>query len=306
MPLFENHVGVSLSLDKIRLVELVYSDNEFILENVDEEVFGERLVVSSILENFYNILQNSFKEILSRNTLKSKNISFSLDPEFFINFEIPFDNTLLKKDLAEHIKWEFKKLHPELNADDYLIQNIELKKGEELISNVAAVLCLNKKIVSGLQKLSQTYKLNLRFVDYSHTSSDVLLRFKKSLKGLSGLSIYKSNNSFSLSILDDFKPIAMLKKRIQKNQLPMNVIKHTLNNLVGKRSGLSNFLYAYITGVNIHEDEIDRMNELFGLKFKLLNPFSDVTIGKNAQSKVELIENPTEYSSAVGIALRLF
>lgn len=306
MPLFENHVGVSLSIDKIRIVELVYSDNEFVLENVDEESFEEKLDISSIDENFFNVLQKSFQEITSRRELKSNNISFSLDPEFFKLFRVPFDNTLLQKDLSEHLKWEFTKLHPKLNADDYLLQNIELKKKENLPANYTVVLCLNKKYVEAIQKLCKLNELILRYVDYSHISADVLLRFNKSLKGLNGLSIYKSNKSYSLTLLDDYKPAVLKKSKLINNKLPIDEIKNEMSTIMVNNPGLSSFLFAFISGINIDQSEIDEMNNSLNIKFKRKNPFNEVKLSDKISSLTGLIENPIEYAPAIGIALRLF
>jgi len=306
MPLFENHVGVSLSVDKIRLVELVYSDNEFVLENVDEESFEDKLNFSSIDKNFFNVLQKSFHEITTRRALKSKNISFSLDPEFFKLFKVPFDNTLLQKDLSEHLMWEFTKLHPKLSADDYLLQNVELKKRENFPVNFTVVLCLNKKYVEAIQRLCKSNELILRYVDYSHTSADVLLRFNKSLKGLNGLSIYKSNESYSFTLLDDYKPAELIKRKLIDNKLPIDEIKNEVSTIMVNHPGLSSFLYAFVSGVNIDQREIDEMNNSLNIKFKRKNPFKEVKLSDEISSLTGLIENPIEYAPAIGIALRLF
>ena len=134
----------------IRLVELVYTNDEFLLENVDEEIFDESLSSSTIDKNFANVLRNSFQNIISRKQLRSHNISFSLDPAFFEVFEVPFDNTLLRADLLNHFKWELNKLKPKFNGSDFLIQNIELQKIDEHSQHHSAVLALKKSIFNSL------------------------------------------------------------------------------------------------------------------------------------------------------------
>ncbi len=306
MPLFENHVGVSVSLDKIRLVELVYNENEFLLENVDEENFDKVLNPSTIEENFVNVLRDSLQKIILRRPLNSKNISFCLDPAFFQVFEVPYDNTLLKTDLIEHFRWELHKLKPMLNGDDYLIQNIELQKIDENSKNNAAVLALKKSIFQSLLKLSRENSLTLKYLDYSHTSSDNLLRFMKTLKGLSGISVFNANDYFSFIILDDFSPLTVIKKRKLKNDLPLDEIKSKLDDLINRRSGLSSFLFSFISGNKITADEINTLNETLKLNFKVLNPFSIIKKSENFSSEIDLLENPSEFASATGVALRLF
>lgn len=306
MPLFENHVGISVSINKIRLVELVYTENEFFLENIDEENFEEDLLPNFIDKNFFNVLHKSFQQILSRISISSKNVSFSLDPEFFQIFHVPFDTTLLKRDLIDHLKWELSKIKPSLNSGNYILQNIELKKVDESGYNQTAVLALHRNYFNSLIEFCKENKLDLKFVDYSHTASNNLLRFIKAIKGLSGLSVFKSSHDYSFMILDDFIPTSLIKKESVQHDTYLADVKTKINELVGHRSGLSGFLFSFITGSTIKKADIDSLNKMFDLNFKILDPFAVIKTSETFSSSINIQENTNEFTSAVGVALRLF
>lgn len=306
MPLFENHAGVSVSLDKIRLVELVYKNNEFLLESVDEENFDESLAVDLSTKTLVNVLQNSFNNIVKRNHFTSRNISFSLDPDFFEVFEVPFDNTLLKADLTEQFRWDLKKLKPMLVPDDYLIQSIELQKLQENSNHSAVVLALNKSIITTLMNLTEVHQLKLKYVDYAHTASDNVLRFMDSIQGMTGLSIYNSGSYFSSIILDNFSPATILKNKKAENDTLFSNLKEKLQSLFNQRPALKGSIFSFVTGKQLLQSELEKLNSELELNFEVLNPFSLLKRSENFSSSIDLTENPTEYSSATGIALRLF
>lgn len=306
MPLFENHVGISVSLDKLRLVELVYTNNEFILENVDELKFDEKLNPSVIDENFVNILQNSFQNILSQNPITSKNISFSLDPEFFQILEVPFEHTLLKEDLTEQFKWELCKVKPTLNPEDHLIQHIELYQEHFSQINHAAVLYLNKKLLHVFNKLTLSNNLKLRYIDYSHSSANIFIRYLNKSYGSSGLSLFITDNHLGLMILEDYKPVVLRKKKRTKTDELGVILNEMIDDLKTTGINLSELSYSYIVGDKIDVKDVSVVNNLFDADINLIDPFEVVKVSDNSSIKINLQNNPSRFASSAGVALRLF
>lgn len=305
MPLFENHVGVSVGLNSLRLVELVYTNNEFILENVDELKFDEKLNPTIVDKNFINILHNSFKKIISNNSLTSKNISFSLDPEFFQLLEVPFENTLLKEDLTKHFKWELNKVKPILDADEHLLQHIELERPKDLHKHFAAVLYLDKKILTIFNNLAQSNNFKLRYIDYSHSSANIFLRYLNKSFGSTGLSLFVSDESLGAIVLENYKPVVMRKYRLADYGLN-EIVDKFLNDLKKDEIDYSALSYSFLTGVNIGEVQTEMIHNLLGIKTEQINPFKVVKVSTNYSSGVNLKDNPSRFAPAAGIALRLF
>jgi Tfp pilus assembly PilM family ATPase len=106
---YGNHAGFNITSSKIQLVEINYKESGYILQNIDEVYFDERLKLSEDKETkVLSVLQAAFNEILLRNQLKSKTASFTLPPEIFYNIQIPYDNTLLSQDLMMILNGSFQ------------------------------------------------------------------------------------------------------------------------------------------------------------------------------------------------------
>lgn len=305
MPLFENHVGVSVGLNSLRLVELVYTNNEFILENVDELKFDEKLNPTNVDKDFINILQGSFKKIISNNSLTSKNISFSLDPEFFQLLEVPFENTLLKEDLIKHFKWELSKVKPMLDAEEHLIQHIELERPKGSQTHFAAVLYLNKKILTIFNNLAQSNNFQLRYIDYSHSSANIFVRYLNKTFGSSGLSLFVSDESLGAIVLEDYKPVVMRKYQIADSELN-NLTDRFLNDLKKDEIEYSPLSYSFLAGVDVGVEQTDMIHNLLGIKTEYTDPFKVVKVNESFLTDVNLKQNPSRFAAAAGIALRLF
>lgn len=301
MPLFENHVGISVSLDALRLVELVYTDNEFLLENVDELKFDKKIEPSVIDENFIDILQFSFKELISKNSLTSKNLSFSLSPEFFQILEVPFENTLLKEDLADQFKWELSKIKPFLNADEQLIQHIELEKTEANQQSFAAVLYLDKKIVNTLGKLAQSNDFKLRYVDYSQSSGNIFIRYLNKSFGSSGLSLIVSDNNLAIMILEDYKPVILRKKNFNGESSISETLTDLVTELKNSRIDLDTLSYSYLMSNKLIND----IESILGFEIKFINPFDVIKLSEKLSIELDLQDNPSRFAPAAGVALRL-
>jgi len=306
MPLFENHVGISVSLDELCLVELVYTNNEFVLENVDELKFDEKLNPSVIDDDFINVLQNSFQKIISQNSITSKNISFSLDPEFFQILEVPFEHTLLKDDLTEQFKWELSKLKPSLVPEEHLIQHIELEKPDALRKKYAAVLYLNKKLLNVFSKLSTSNGFKLRYIDYSHSSANIFIRYLNKSFGSAGLSLFISRESIGLMILEDYKPVILRKMKRSESDGVEEVLNVMINDLLKSGINFSKLSYFYLSGNDIVDGEVTTINNIFSTKIDLINPFEIVKVNNESSINIDLQDVPTRFASSAGVALRLF
>ena len=86
MSTLTNQTGLSITEDKVQLVEIISKENTFYLENVDEEYFEESLFENTKESKFIHILQNAFNEIILRKPLTSGKISITIPPSFFLKF----------------------------------------------------------------------------------------------------------------------------------------------------------------------------------------------------------------------------
>ena len=217
---FENHAGFTITDSKLQVVEVIYNDSQFILENVDEAYFNEQINFERDKETKISaLLQGAFDEIQIKKLLKSTSVSFTLPFDLFYIMQIPFDNTLLHQDLIEEFRWELSLLYPFLNLRDLVIQFLEIDKSEYSNVNTALILATQRKYLKMLNEICINNKFKLKFVDNVHIASEKSLSINNNFndKNLT-LSVYF--NSKNLSVL-----FALHGKLIYYKLIPINSVR---------------------------------------------------------------------------------
>jgi len=142
----EDHTGFTLTSSKIQFVEVGFKNEKFILQNIDEVYFDERLNLTEDKETkITSVLQTAFNELLIKNRTSASTASFTLPVEMFYTVQIPYDNTLLYQDLLEEIRWELSVLYPFVNPKELVIQHIEIEKNKIVDRNTILVSALRRK-----------------------------------------------------------------------------------------------------------------------------------------------------------------
>jgi Tfp pilus assembly PilM family ATPase len=302
---FNNHVGINLTDTKLQMVEINYRNDSFFLENVDQIFHAERFIPEMKEENFLNILQLAFNKINKKKSLVSKDISFSLPNNFFKIFEIPYDDSLVKKDLLDHFKWELSILFPQLKPEDYLLQHIEVDKCSVRSEKRAIVFAIDKFYVTVLNKFCDQNGLHLKFVDNVHLASNAFLYLEKPLiDNEISLSIYIDQSYSSVSAIEGVFPFYF------------KVINHSFTNFFEELTAtiqkldefnlsLNDFKRVLLYGQDITEEFENKLKNLFGLPLKKVNPFERLKVEES------IISNPlykikfNSFTAATGVAIRI-
>ncbi|MFA3783758.1 hypothetical protein ABRY23_11915 [Melioribacteraceae bacterium 4301-Me] len=305
MPLFQNHAGINLTSSKIQLVEIVYKQNGFYLENVDEEIF-ETSFEESLNENvLITILQNSFNKISSRRKLNSKNVSFTLSNEFFKICELPYDASLIKKDLLNHFKWELSILFPQTNKDDLYIQHIEVDKSNIRKQKKAIVFALSKKLINVLHNFSVKNRLELRFVDNAHIASNAIIV----IEGLNSQnetvgSLLLNANNCSISILDGNYPV-YFKHTNLSNSLHVDFIKSELTAISESKKINTIIKKLFLFGDAVNDNFLEELRSNFSISIIRTNPFTKLLTDESIQKNNFFRKKNYSFCAAAGIALRI-
>ena len=129
MAVFFIHAGLNVSGTKLQVVELLGSPDGVRLDNLNEVVFAEPIDYKSDNETkILTQLQTAFDEFRLKKPVKSRKLSFSLPLEMFYIAQLPFDNTLLHKDIMEEFKWEFSVMYPFVSPEELILQYLEVEK----------------------------------------------------------------------------------------------------------------------------------------------------------------------------------
>ncbi len=306
MALYQNHAGLHISKSKLQIVELVHRNDRFILGNVDEEYFPDIFSFNDRESKIISILQSAYNELISRKPLKSSSISFSLSNLSFKSFDIPFDKSLAKDDLLDHLKWELSVLYPDLKGGDYLIQNIKVTGGDYREGSNIIVFVLQKNILSTLYKFCQRNNLNLRFVDHEHMSANSII-FMEHEKNKDSLfcSLYINESYFSIMLLHQFRPIYFRNREFNSPEEFLKVADNEIDNIRTLVGDLSHISASYLHGSAYSQNILEQINLLSDLNFTYSNPFSKIEKDANVKESDFVKEKYNLFCAAAGVAYRV-
>lgn len=303
MSFLTNHVGLNIDEDKLQLVEIVKKENQFILENVDEEFFDEPLLKSFKESKFIHILQNAFNEIDLRNPISSSQISISLPLNYFRYFEIPVDKNLTKKDLNEYINWEFSKLVPSEEKDNFSIQKVDMRSPNYHTAKRLLVFAIEKEYLKRIHKFCVRNNLSLKNIDNSHIASSAFLQLNTF--NLNQFSLFIESNVisfilFSNGSLNFFKS----KKYLNLSEIPF-LINSSLEEIGNRNLTKENIDKLFLSGNSISRELIKNIESSTDLSVELINPFSLITISPKLNETKFVTDYFSKFSPAAGMAFRL-
>jgi hypothetical protein len=306
MTLYQNHAGLHISKSKLQIVELIHRNDRFILGNVDEENFQDFFSFNDRESKIISILQSAYNGLVSRRPVKSSSISFSLSNSSFKSFDIPFDKSLAKDDLLEHLIWELSVLYPELKGGNYLIQNVKVTGGDYREGSNMIVFVLEKNILRTLYKFCQRNNLNLRFVDHEHMSANsiIFLEHEKNKDSLF-CSIYINDNYFSIMLLHQFRPIYFRNREFHNPDEFITVANNEIDNIRSLVGDLSHISASYLHGSVYSKSILGQINMLSDLEFTYSNPFSKIDIDDMIKDTEFIKEKYNLFCAAAGVAFRV-
>lgn len=303
--MFSNHVGINLTDTKLQVVEINYRDDSFCLEKVDQIFHSELLSPELSADKIASLLQNSFDKLNKRKPILSVNISFSLPNNFFKIFEIPYDESLVRKDLIEHFRWELSVLYPDCDYDNFLLQHIEINKSEFIKEKRAIVIAIDKLHVFAINKFCEKNNLRLKFIDNVHLASNAFLYLEKPLidKEIS-LSIYIDQKYSSVSAMDGVHPFYFKILNPSSNNI-FTELTETIKKMEDFNLSLNDFKRVLLYGQDITEEFEGKVKNFFGLPLKKVNPFERLKVEESLQNNTFYKNKYNSFTAAAGIAIRI-
>lgn len=307
MPGIENQTGIHLTNSKIQLVELLYEQNRFHVEHIDEAYFVEQINFTGDKEaKQLALLQNAYDEILLRNKVKSEKVSFTLPFDLFLTMQIPYDNTLVYNDLIEEFRWEFSILYPSIASENLAIQYFEIEKNHFITTASALVVGLRRSHLQLLEKFCKKNNLKFLFADNPHFASDKALFLNNPvLHENLVLSIYITDKFLSLTFLYESLPVSYKLFHIPKSSEIPDIIKKEISEQKFFSMNRDMINHAFISGEDISESYINTLSETTGILFTGFNPFEKINFGSNIVNHESLQKKIHTFSAAAGIAFRL-
>ena len=285
-----NHVGFSISQNKIQLVEVVKETSKYCLENVDEHIFEEEFDFNSDESKIISILQTSFNSLAERNPIKSKNISFALPVSAFTLFEIPYEPSLSATALDEHIKWEYSILFPTHNVSEKIIRSHKLFSDDN--QNRIIVIGVSRLLIESLFNFAKQNELHLKFVDISHFASDTLISRDKTL------SVFIDSTHFSIS--------SHINQELKTIKVYENGTNFTLLSTIESFIEIENIAFdnIFIAGTDDVDDLKIEIETKLDLNVEMYNSFEKIETSEAFIQNAYFLNRPNSFSATAGIGFR--
>jgi hypothetical protein len=306
MALFQNHVGLNITKSKLQLVEVNFNDTNFVLENVDEEFFPD-FIESDVKETkLISVLRAAFNTLQLKKTINSNLVSFLLPYDFFKIVSIPFDNTLLDKDLTELIKWEFLVLYPHLNPNDFVIRHIKIEDSSIYKKNTIIFYALEKRILKILDKFASLNNLKIKYVDNVHLAANLTIFSSEDFNKLqNSVSIYLTEESVHFMVLEGTNPIFVKSFPYTNINEILDAVKNAFGTLNNSEIDSGKIHKAYIFTDSVTDTIIEQIRTKLNLDLVRLSPFEKIVQSDFVKENQLLQRKILTFSAPLGIVLRL-
>jgi len=302
-----NRLGLNLSENKLQLVELLFTGEEYVINTLDEAFFDEPLHFETDKETKILLaLQSAFNELVIKKNITTTEVSFALPLRCYTFFQIPYDNTLLHNDLENQFRWEFSLLYPFKNEAEYQFQFYEIEKTIFVNEPKAIVVAMKKHLIDILFAFCEKNNLILTTVDCDHFAFDKSIHLinQQQMQGLVG-SVYLDDTVVSFELLYELKPIFMkvfpLKNKadfvkeietILTKEIPVDLTQYKIDK-------------CYFGGDEVTISFVSQLEDQLKIPCYFVNPFMQLTTSENFQNEKYYHEKAHSFAAAAGIAFRL-
>ncbi len=302
MYIITNQLGISLTEDKIQLVEIVNKDNSVYLENVDEEYFEESINENTKEAKFIHILQNAYNEIVLRKPVSSSKISVALPPQYFKIFQLPIDKNLTKNDVNEYIKWEISKLFPSANNSLYSYQKIVITTPSYESFKRILVFAIDQIILKRIHKFCMRNNLKLQFVDHSLAASSTLIN--EEIKSQNVLSLFVENNYLSTFLFSNNE--LLLEKSEHFNSVPdiSGTVKGFIDDVYSNEL-IKNIDKIFIFGNEANKELCNDISKVTETKLEKVQPFNKLNISPELLDSKYISDFSEKFAASASVAFRI-
>jgi Tfp pilus assembly PilM family ATPase len=302
----ENSAGFNITNSKLQVVEVSKDSDQFILSNLSEVNFDQPIDFISDKDVIIKAeLQSAFDKLKLKKSVESKNSSFILPSELFLTMQVPYDTSLLHKDLVDEFKWELSILHPTIQVEDLIVRYVEVEKNLVITKNTSIVTALNRRYIIIIKDFCANNNLNLRFMDSAHFAAERSVKFSSSyIKDGLTLSVYASNRLISLLISYNTKPVYYKLYSIKKEEQIAEIVNKELLPSDLKYINKNLITSSYISGDDISSELKSKLDRTVNLNFNVFNPFRKIKASPELEKNDLYNYKFNSFASAAGIAYR--
>ncbi len=285
-----NHVGINITGNALQFVEVVEKNKIYYLENIDEEPFSESF--DFLTNDFINVLQNAFNNLLQRNEIKSEKVSVALPIDLFRIFSFPIETQLSPDNLQEQIEWEFSVLFPTLSLKQHIVRHKKISKGLYSYPEIL-IIAVDQNPVRELFNFFKNNDLAMQFIDNAHFASDLLINKNNTI------SVYVSRKAISFCSYKNNELTGYRKFAVNDN---LKLIEH-IRVLISEDE--SDFDKFYVAGDIEFIGLQQEIGDSIEINFNNINPFKRIQLSESFTQNNHYLNRAMLFSSAAGICFRV-
>lgn len=297
--------GISLTSSKLQFIEIEKEADLFQVVNCGQTFFSPQINFELQDESIIrDQLQSAFDEIKIRHPISSENISFVLPPELFITHQLPYDSNLNHNEIRDEYMWELSELFPHISVNDLALKFYELDNTLLPGRNNALVVALNKKYLLMIKQFCQANKLNPKLVDNSSIAANTFLntKFLNNINPVR-INIFDSKNMITMFINVSSKPAFVKTFSKHKKDYVSKMVRELSDDKIKNTLQNSRF-EAIVSGEEPELEIVYELEKVVGSNLKKLNPFEVIKFKDGIHNNSLLTDNPSLFTSVVGIASR--
>ncbi len=173
------HLGVSFFDGSIQLAEIEHGKKTALTKLAEGESnvdFVQAGIHLSAEHPQVATLVGELGNLIKRNKVAAKQISFALPAEpVFINV-IPISEALQGDPLKHFLEWELKQYYLDAGPKDFIVDAHPLPSSEQSVKP-SFVIGVRRGMVAFLQKVTKELKLDLQIIDVDHLSTEKTVSF---------------------------------------------------------------------------------------------------------------------------------
>jgi len=173
------HIGISFCNGHIQLAEIEQGKKKAVTVLAETETSLDLVEAGVHLSADHPqvaTLAGELRDVIKRNKVAAKAISFALPAEpVFINI-VPLSPSLKGQSLGEYLKWELNQYYPDVGPKDFILDSHPLPSSDKE-SRPGFVVGVRRGMVTFLQKVTNNLKLDLHIIDIDHLSTEKTLSY---------------------------------------------------------------------------------------------------------------------------------
>jgi hypothetical protein len=299
-----HHVAVSFYKGQIQLAEVEHGKKITIAalgEGSSSVDFTHATAISAAKHHQLDRFVHELEELMKRNRVHGKQISFALPADLvFINI-IPVDAALQGNELTSYMQWEFEQYHPNAPVKDFLLNFYPLPRGKGKTKRMFLV-SVGRGMISFLKKATEELRLQLHLIDIDHFSTEKSLRFNypeltKGNLALFGVRVGRVDGSLiARGELVDYRAYPLESARELKKSA-LSYLKY-----LKEQDGLESPAKIFLHGIDVSSVTASQVQLETGVETLTLNAVRNLSPSKKLHQPY--VKGSSRFAAAIGLALR--